>query len=128
MIISGAIRGFWHLPLSIAPLFYQVITHQKTWAIFLIMIPIYAFQLACSNIAFGAIFYYLWTRTRSLPLAAWLHQWYDAFRDITVLLVTGYVTTPWFKLYSGFALALIACFAIIKLLKPENTQKIIKLS
>jgi membrane protease YdiL (CAAX protease family) len=122
LIISGVLRGLWHLPVLVAPLIYQVFAHQIPVSRLAVMTLVFAVQLACSNIAFGSIFFWIWRKTNSLPLVGWMHQWYDAFRDISLIFIVNYFNSQWFKLYSGFAMAAIACYAILSIYKM-NVEK-----
>jgi membrane protease YdiL (CAAX protease family) len=120
LIVSGAIRGIWHLPVLIAPLVYQVITHQKPFSRLIVMTLVYSVQLMLSNIAFGSFFYWIWIKTKSLPLAAWTHQWFDAFRDVSLILIVNYVNSAWFKLYSGLVMALAAGYVMMLIYRTDD--------
>lgn len=120
LIVSGAVRGIWHLPVLVAPMIYQVATRQKPFSRLILMTLIYSVQLMFSNIAFGSFFYWIWIKTKSLPLAAWLHQWYDAFRDISLILIVNYINSRWFKMYSGITMALLAGYIMTLIYKTDH--------
>jgi membrane protease YdiL (CAAX protease family) len=117
LVISGAIRGLWHLPILAAPMVRQVASNQKTVSWMLIMTLVYAVQLMMSNVAFGSFYFWIWRKTKSLTLAGWFHQWYDSFRDIAMLLIANYRASQWVKLYSGLAMGLSAGYVIMLILR-----------
>jgi membrane protease YdiL (CAAX protease family) len=100
LIVSGAIRGLWHWPVLLAPALARVIAEDISTGRFLLLAVGIAIQLLVSNILFGSLFGWVWYRTESLPLLGWLHQWYNAARDITSLIILGYVGSVWFVLWT----------------------------
>ena len=117
LVISGAIRGLWHLPVLVAPIVRLVTSNQKSVSWMGMMTLVFAVQLMLSNIAFGSFYFWIWRKTKSLPLVGWLHQWYDAFRDIAMLLVANYRASQWVKLYSGLVMGLSAGYVIMLILR-----------
>lgn len=96
LVVAGAIRGIWHWPVLIGPVIAQVIYGEETVGSLAVLSVVFAFQLVMSNALFGALFGWVWYRTESLPLMGWLHQWFDAARDVTAIVVVGYSNTMWF--------------------------------
>ncbi|MCP4762360.1 MAG: CPBP family intramembrane metalloprotease, partial [archaeon] len=78
MVISGIIRGIWHLPVLLTS---YIIYSELSIFIILFLAITFSMQLAISNIYFGFIFGWIWFETKSLPLLGWMHQLYDMIRD-----------------------------------------------
>lgn len=90
MIISGAIRGIWHLPVLLGTTIAQVMAGEKSALELLMNAIVLSLSLMVLNIMYGGVMGWLWYRTKSIPLTGWLHQWYDLTRDITTLVLVGY--------------------------------------
>ncbi len=81
-VISGAIRGLWHLP----PLLLAA--SGSTTPIFQVG-PTEILALVLSNVLFGALMGWLWFKRASMALVGWAHQWHDLTRDAAYVLVIG---------------------------------------
>lgn len=95
LVVSGLIRGLWHWPVLVGPILAQVLTGEKTITQLLILAMAFAVQLGITNILMGAVFSWLWYKTESQPLTGWLHQCYDAMRDVTPMFIVGYGASIW---------------------------------
>ncbi len=120
MIVSGAIRGLWHWPILVAPIIVQVAAGERTPLELLGAGAVIAFQLALSNVFFGSIFGWIWYRTESIPLAGWLHYWYDLARDVTILLLVGYAGSLWVTLLNPFILLPLGWLLLDQTLRGEG--------
>ncbi len=100
LLVAGVIRGLWHLPVLISPLIVRAVSGDLTLFRLLARTLFIIIQLSISNALFGSLFGWVWYRTESLPLLGWLHQWYDAARDITSLLIIGYAGSSWSLLWA----------------------------
>jgi membrane protease YdiL (CAAX protease family) len=127
LAVSGVIRGLWHWPVVASPFVVQVISGEMTIGLFVVRSLVIAFQLAWSNIFFGAIFGAVWYRTKSVPLLGWLHQWCDAARDVTAVLVVGYASGLWATMLSGVSYALIA-YLLLKPVLPTRQMAGVKIA
>lgn len=87
MVISGIVRGLWHLPVVVAPLLLVTWKGEMTLDTFGANVLLVAFALALSNILFGAAMSWLWFKAESVPLVGWAHQCFDVARDFGLLLV-----------------------------------------
>ena len=101
LVVAGMIRGLWHWPVFAGPIIWQLVSGEKDLALVLLLSLVFAVQLIISNALFGSLFGWVWYKTRSLPLMGWLHQWFDATRDVTSLLIIGFGTSLWFKILWG---------------------------
>ena len=100
LLIAGAIRGLWHVPVLVSPIIVRFIDGELSLFRLLARTLFIIIQLGISNALFGVLFGWVWYRTESLPLMGWLHQWYDAARDITILLIIGYAGSGWSLIWS----------------------------
>ncbi len=122
VIVSGVIRGLWHWPVLMGGVIAQVAAGEKTWTQLLVLSVVVAFQLALSNVFFGAVFGWIWYRTESMPLVGWLHQWYDLARDTTILLLVGYGSTLWATTITGIIFTGFGCWLLIRVGREEGTS------
>jgi len=120
VVVAGAIRGLWHWPVLISPLLVQVIAGEKSITILITLSLAYGLQLIVSNIFFAALFARVWYETESLPLLAWLHQWFDAARDISVLMIVGFGGSLWFSALWGVLFYPVANAALAKIMRTEG--------
>ena len=100
LLIAGAIRGLWHLPVLISPMIVRFVDGDVSLFRLLARTLFIIIQLTISNALFGSLFGWVWYRTESLPLMGWLHQVHNAARDITILLVIGYAGSGWALIWS----------------------------
>lgn len=84
-LLSGALRGVWHLPVLVLPLLTQVWNNDMTWNAFVVNAFMLGVVLLFSNILFGAMMSWLWFKTASMALLGWTHQWFDLTRDAAAL-------------------------------------------
>lgn len=82
-----------------------------------------AIQLVISNALFGVLFGWVWYKTESLPLLGWLHQWFDAARDVTALMLVGYASTMWARAFWGIPFYVVACMLLQKIAKDEKAGR-----
>ena len=120
MIVSGAIRGFWHMPILIAPIIVQVAAGERTPLELLGAGMVIAFQLMLSNVLFGSIFGWIWYRTESVPLVGWLHYWHDLARDVTIMLLVGYGGSLWVTMLNPFVLFPVGYILLVDTLAGEG--------
>jgi membrane protease YdiL (CAAX protease family) len=122
MIISGVIRGLWHWPVLISPVIVQFTTGERTLVQLVLLSLVIAFQLAISNIFFGAVFGWIWYRTESMPLVGWLHYWHNLTRDVTILLLVGYGNTLWATTLNGLVFSVLGCWLLIRIGREEGAS------
>jgi len=122
LVVAGAIRGLWHWPVLVGPLVWQVISGHKSLGLLLGLSGVFAFQLLVSNALFGSLFGWVWYKTESLPLLGWLHQWFDATRDVTSLLVVGFGSSLWFRSLWGIPFYLVAALALMQVARREGAN------
>jgi membrane protease YdiL (CAAX protease family) len=87
VVISGIVRGLWHLPVVIAPLILVASQNELSLDTFGANVLTITLALALSNILFGAAMGWLWFKTASVPLVGWAHQCFDVARDFGILLL-----------------------------------------
>lgn len=122
LVIAGAIRGLWHWPVLVGPVIAQVISGEKTPGSLVVMSAVFVFQLILSNAFVGSIFGWVWYKTESLPLVGWLHQWLDAARDVTHMMIVGYSSSLWFTSLVGIPHALIGGIALTLVAREERAN------
>ena len=122
IVVAGAIRGLWHWPVLVGPLIWQAVSGERSvWSV-LGFSGFFAFQLVLSNVLFGSLFGWLWFKSKSLPLLGWLHQWFDAARDVTGLLVVGFGASLWSTALWGFPLYVVAVLALAHVARGEGAK------
>jgi membrane protease YdiL (CAAX protease family) len=126
VVVSGIIRGLWHLPLLVSPLIVSAKVGDQTTAWLVARCSIFTLQLAISNVFFGAVFGWLWYKTKSLPLAGWLHQWFDAARDLTGLFIVGFAGSLWARTIVPVVIAFTGCFFLMKVARGERVSGIFR--
>ncbi|MBN1429538.1 MAG: CPBP family intramembrane metalloprotease [Anaerolineae bacterium] len=94
-LISGILRGVWHLPVVIIPSMQQYVAGEQTLLNLIVITVFMVVLLSVTNVLFGAVFAWLWYRTGSTPLLGWLHQWFDLVRDAAVFLLVGFSGSVW---------------------------------
>ncbi|MFQ5473312.1 MAG: CPBP family intramembrane glutamic endopeptidase, partial [Dehalococcoidia bacterium] len=122
LVVAGAIRGLWHWPVLVGPLVWEVISGEKSLGLVLGLSSVFAFQLIVSNALFGSLFGWVWYKTESLPLMGWLHQWFDATRDVTSLLIVGFGTSLWFKTLWAIPFYLVAGVVLMQVARGEGAN------
>ena len=120
VVFSGILRGIWHLPLLVIPVFLGVISGNKTFFELIILTIIYSIQLIISNIFMSTLFGYTWFKTGSIPLVGWMHFLFDFGRDISIFLFIGFADSIWFKFGWGIPFYFLAYLAFMKLSKEEG--------
>lgn len=120
LLVSGVIRGIWHLPILVTPLFLQMTAGERGICSFLLLLLVSVIQLIVSNAFFSSFFGWVWYKTESLPLLGWLHQWFNAARDVTKLFVTGYGNSLWAKRLWGIPFYLIASQLLLQIARKEG--------
>lgn len=122
LVVAGAIRGVWHWPLFVGPLVAEVIAGEKTVSQLVVLSVALGLQLLISNALFGVLFGWVWYKTESLPLVGWLHQWFDAARDVTALLIVGYTHSLWFTRLWGIPFYLAAGLLLTHVAREEGAN------
>ncbi len=122
LVLAGAIRGWWHWPVLVGPLVWQFTTGEQSLALLLGLSVVFMFQLIVSNALFGSLFGWVWYKTESLPLMGWLHQWFDATRDVTSLLIVGFGSSVWFKVLWGIPFYLVAGVVLMQVARGEGAN------
>jgi membrane protease YdiL (CAAX protease family) len=122
LVVAGAIRGLWHWPVLVGPLIWQLAAGEKSLGLVLVLSVVFAVQLIISNALFGSLFGWVWYRTESLPLMGWLHQWYDATRDVTSLLIIGFGASLWFKMLWAIPFYLVAAWVLMRVAEEEGAK------
>lgn len=120
VVVSGILRGFWHLPLLVIPIALKVFSREKSITELILFTIMFALQLSISNIFFSALFAYIWDKTKSIPLLGWLHFQFDLFRDLAIFFIIGYNGTVWFKFGWAIPFYLTAYVAFTKIAKEEG--------
>ncbi len=120
IVISGILRGLWHLPLFVIPVLLKVFNGEKTFVDLFIFTIIFAIQLIVSNIFFSALFGYVWYKTESIPMLGWMHFVFDAFRDLTIFFIIGFSGSFWFKFGWGIPFYFLAFLAFTKIVREEG--------
>jgi len=122
LVVAGALRGFWHYPVLAGPLIVKIGSGEETIGVFVLKSLVILFQLVVSNAIFGSLFGWVWYKTRSIPLLGWLHQWYDAARDITCLLIIGYSGSLWVTMLWGIPFYLFAAVILTRVAQEEGAN------
>ncbi|MGE5439079.1 MAG: CPBP family intramembrane glutamic endopeptidase, partial [Bacteroidota bacterium] len=120
VFVSGILRGLWHLPLLIIPISTKFFAGKISLVQFLLLGIMFIFQLSISNIFMSALFGSVWYKTRSIPLAGWLHFLYDFFRDMSLLFFTGFFNTPAFRFGWAIPFYFAAHIAFTRIAKEEG--------
>ncbi len=119
MIISGVIRGLWHWPVLVAPVLAQVVVGERTVLELLGAGVVIAIQLAFANVLFGAVIGWIWYQTESIPLVGWTHFWHNLTRDITIMLIVGYVGSLWVTQLSSIIFCMLG-FILLDYVRREE--------
>lgn len=120
IVVSGILRGLWHLPLLTIPLLLKVTSGDKPFLELLLLTAVFAIQLIISNIFFSALFGFVWYKTESIPLVGWLHFMFDVFRDLTIFFIVGFSSSIWFKFGWGIPFYFLAYLAFTRIVKEEG--------
>lgn len=116
-LLSGALRGIWHLPVLVLPLLAQVWKGEMTWESFFANTLMISIVLLFSNILFGAIMSWLWFKTTSMAILGWTHQWYDLTRDASVLFVSQLAASNITALVYNISIYLLGLVALLWLVR-----------
>lgn len=120
IILSGAIRGLWHLPVLIGPYIYAYVNGSKSLIVLILMFIVFAIQLTISNIFLGAAFSYVWFKTKSIPLVGWFHFVVDLMRDFLTIIIIGYASSTVAMLFAQIPLLMIGSVFLEKTRKNEK--------
>lgn len=120
VVVSGVLRGLWHLPLLIIPVMLKVIAGKQSLVELLILLVVFAFQLMISNVFMSALWGYVWFKTKSIPLLGWMHFMFDLGRDFIVFFILGFVKGFWFKFGWVIPFLILAYIAFQKIAKSEG--------
>ena len=120
VVVSGCLRGFWHLPFLAIPVYLKVLSGNKSINELFLLTIVFAVQLIIGNIFFSALFGYVWFRTKSIPLLGWMHFLFDAFRDFTIFFIAGFINSTWFKIGWAFPFYFLAYLAFTKIAKEDG--------
>ena len=127
VVISGILRGLWHLPVIIIPLILKVSAGEKSFLELFLLTPVFAIQLIVSNIFFSALFGFVWYKTNSIPLLGWMHFLFDLGRDFTILFVVGFSSSFWFKFGWSVPFIVLAYLAFNKIAKGDGYSNILEI-
>ena len=120
IIVSGILRGLWHLPLFIIPVLLKVTSREKSVLELLLLTTVFAFQLIVSNIFMSALFGYVWYRTKSIPLLGWTHFLFDVGRDFTIFFIIGFSSSILFQFGWGIPFYFLAYLAFTRITKEDG--------
>jgi membrane protease YdiL (CAAX protease family) len=123
LLVAGAIRGLWHWPVLFGPVLARYLAGGRSVGLLVLAGVAIAIQLVISNALFGVLFGWVWYKTESLPLLGWLHQWFDAARDVTALMLVGYASTMWARAFWGIPFYVVACMLLQKIAKDEKAGR-----
>ena len=123
VIISGILRGLWHLPLFIIPVYLKAGAGSRSLIMMLIIAAALSLQLIISNIFFSSLFGYVWYETESIPLLGWMHFLFDIGRDFALLFFIGFNGSLWFKIGWGIPFYLLAYLALYSIYKKEGFSR-----
>lgn len=115
VLLSGVLRGIWHLPVLLLPLLAQVWKGEMALASFSITALVLTGALLFSNILFGAMMGWLWFKTTSIPLLGWAHQWFDLTRDAAALFISGLAASTAATLAYSIEIHLLGLIALLAL-------------
>ncbi len=128
VMISGIVRGLWHLPVVIVPLILVASQDKASQQALGVTVLTAALALVVSNILFGAAMGWLWFKTESIPLVGWAHQWFDVARDFGLLLAAGTASSDAAMLLWSVGIHLLGLGALGWLARQEfRKQKEIRL-
>ncbi|MHB1686766.1 MAG: CPBP family intramembrane glutamic endopeptidase [Ignavibacteriaceae bacterium] len=127
VVVSGILRGLWHLPLIIIPLILKVSAGEKSILELFLLTPLFAIQLIVSNIFFSALFGFVWYKTNSIPLLGWMHFLFDLGRDFTILFVVGFSSSFWFKFGWSIPFIILTYLAFNKIAKEDGYSNILEI-
>ncbi len=120
IVVSGILRGLWHLPLLTIPLLLKVTSGDEPFLELLLFTIVFAIQLIISNIFFSALFGFVWYKTESIPLVGWMHFMFDLFRDLTIFFIIGFSSSFWFKFGWAIPFYFLAYLAFTRIVKEEG--------
>ena len=120
IIVSGTLRGLWHLPLFIIPVLLKVISGDKGIMELFLLTIVFAIQLIISNIFFSALFGFVWYKTESIPLLGWMHFLFDVLRDFTIFFIIGFSSSIWFQFGWGIPFYFLAYLAFTRIAKEDG--------
>jgi membrane protease YdiL (CAAX protease family) len=127
VVVSGTLRGLWHLPVIIIPFILKVNTGQYSLLNLFVLTIVFAILLSVSNIFFSALFGYAWYKTKSIPLLGWMHILYDWVRDFTLMAVAGFATSSWYKYGWNIPFIFIAAYTIHKIAKEDGYSNFLEI-
>lgn len=127
VVVSGVLRGFWHLPLLAIPVMQKVHAGEKTVLGLLLSIVVFSLQLCVSNIFFSALFGYVWYKTKSIPLLGWMHFLFDLGRDFSLYFILGFGKHFWFKYGWGIPFLSLAYVAFQRIVRLEGYSTFLEL-
>ncbi|MFA5806267.1 MAG: CPBP family intramembrane glutamic endopeptidase [Melioribacteraceae bacterium] len=127
VVVSGILRGLWHLPLLLIPVILKVSAGEKSFLELFLLTPVFAIQLIVSNIFFSALFGFVWYKTNSIPLIGWMHFLFDLGRDFTILFVVGFSSNFWFKYGWSIPFIFLAYLAFNKIAKEDGYLNILEI-
>lgn len=122
VVISGIVRGLWHLPVVAAPLIFAASQNEMPLDALGANVLLVAFALVVSNLLFGAAMGWLWFKTESVPLLGWTHQWFDVARDFGLLLVFGAASSDATMLVWSIGIHLLGIVALVWLARQALSR------
>lgn len=125
--VSGCLRGIWHLPVLVIPVYLQLLNGEKTLPGLLFLCGVFVVQLVVSNIFFSALFGLVWFKTGSIALVGWLHLMLDFFRDLMIFLVIGFSASIWFKLGYVVLFIPLAAWAFTRIAREDGYSNFLQI-
>lgn len=122
VMISGVLRGIWHLPIVMGSVFWRLNNGKISMSIFLLSLIQYCILLPATGILLSSIWGYVWYKTQSIPLIGWTHQSYDAVRDIAVIAVVNFGNYG--ILYNLYGLAVMLAATVLFLILMKREEKL----
>lgn len=127
IIVSGLLRGIWHLPVLIGYPIYQTIMGEKTVSALVIITVVFCIQLMVSNVFFGAFFALIWSKTKSIPFIGWAHFMTDLARDFLVIFIIGYMNNATFMMLAQLPVFMIGSIYLLNTSREEGINSFKKL-
>lgn len=121
ILISGVLRGIWHWPIVMGPIYLRVLDGGISKGTFILAAIQYCFFLPVMGILLSSIWGYIWFRTRSIPLMGWTHQTYDAAKDIAAVLFVTFGSPSIIYNLSVTGILLVTALLLIILIRKEQS-------
>lgn len=121
-MVSGILRGFWHLPIIMGSVYLRVSHGEIGTGTFLLVLLVYCILQPAMGILLSSIWGAVWHKTRSIPLIGWTHQSYDAVRDIAAIAIINFGSNALLYNICGVAVLLTATAVCLILMSREEKR------